>query len=77
MEVVFNSPTLYVVTYPDRDGVEVIDKRKGRGAFMSGGTAQRFRRELVEVVAQQGGPEAVDEVVEHFDALLTQPAVLH
>ena len=76
MNVVCNNPVLYVVDYPAIDAVEVIDKRSGRGALMSDGAARRFRLELQELADSQA-PEDFAALLDHFDALLTQPAVYH
>lgn len=77
MQVVFNNPVLYVVDYPAQDGIEVIDKRTGVGTFMRDAAAERFKRELHDFV--QGDPDidAFDDFIDHYAALLTQPAIYH
>jgi len=77
MQIVFNSPLLYVADYPAHDAVEVIDKRTGVGAFMRDETAQRFRAEFLELAAKNPDMEALDELIDHYHALMTQPAILH
>jgi hypothetical protein len=77
MQVVFNDPVLYVADYPAQDGVEIIDKRSGVGAFLRDETAQRFRREFGELMAGEPDLEAVDDFIEHYQDLMRQPAVLH
>ena len=76
MQIMFNNPVLYVVSYPTVDAIEVIDKRLGRGAFLSGTAAARFREELADVL-EQGDEEELDfeSCLDHFDALMTQPAI--
>ena len=76
MNVVFNNPMAYVVDYPGIDAVELIDKRCGRGVLMRDETARRFRRELEDWSHAQD-PEAFEVLLEHYCALLTQPAVYH
>lgn len=76
MRVMCNSPELYVVDYPGIDAVEVIDKRNGHGGLMRDETAQRFRVEL-EQWAETSDPDAFDEFIGHFGALMTQRAVYH
>ena len=76
MNVMFNNPLAYVVDYPGFDAVELIDKRSGRGVLMRADTARRFRQEL-EFWARTQDPEAFETLLEHYGALLTQPAVYH
>ena len=77
MQVVFNDPVLYVADYPALNGVEIIDKRSGTGAFIRDAAAQRFREEFKELMSGSPDIAAVDEFIDHYQALLTQPAVLH
>lgn len=76
MNIVCNNPDLYVVDYPAIDAVEVIDKRSGRGTLMRDGAAQRFRMELQAWAVSQD-PETFDAFIDHYGALMTQPAVYH
>lgn len=77
MQIVFNNPVLYVVSYPSVDSIEVIDKRLGRGTLLSGDTAARFRVELANVLeGEEDEQEAdLDIFLDQFDALMTQPAI--
>lgn len=77
MQVVCNNPLLYVADYPQHDGVEIIDKRSGVGAFMRHETAQRFRREFHKLVAQEPDAAAVEEFLGRYAALMNQRAVYH
>lgn len=75
MQVVFNNPVLYVVAYPNLDAIEVIDKRRGFGALLSGGTAERFKRELEDALTHGEEADDLDVCMDQFNALLTQPAI--
>lgn len=77
MNIVLNNPVLYVVDYPSVGAIEVIDKRRARGAFLEGDAALRFRRELKDAMAQNEAGEELDFdfYLDGFDALLTQPAI--
>lgn len=77
MQVMFNNPFLYVVSYPALNAIEVIDKRRGVGTFMRDGAAERFTRELRDAVAAGGPENDFGELIAHFDALLTHPAIYH
>ena len=78
MHVMFNNPYLYVVAYPAQNGIEVINKRKGRGVFMTDAAAERFKRELAEAIEDDDDDgESITDFVEHFDALMMHPAVRH
>ena len=76
MQVMFNNPDLYVVAYPAQNGLEVIDKRRGFGTFICDEAAERFTRELRDAI-ENGDGEDLGDFMEHFDALLTHPAVYH
>lgn len=77
MNIVLNNPVLYVVDYPSVGAIEVIDKRRARGALLEGATALRFRRELKDAMDQNEVGEELDfdMYLDGFDALLTQPAI--
>lgn len=79
MNIVLNDPVLYVVDYPSVGAIEVIDKRRARGVLLEGDAALRFRRELKDAMAQNEEGEELDFdfYLDHFDALLTQPAIYH
>jgi len=76
MNVVCNNPVLYVVDYPAQDAIEVIDKRSGRGTLIRAEAAQRFREEL-NLLASSEEADDFGEFIDHYDALLTQPAIYH
>lgn len=77
MNIVLNSLVLYVVDYPSVGAVEVIDKRRARGTLLAGDAAVRFRRELADAMGQSEDEDAdIDlECLDHFEALMTQPAI--
>ncbi|MBL8471037.1 MAG: DUF3567 family protein [Rhodocyclaceae bacterium] len=76
MQIVFNDASLYVVDYPAQEAIEVIDKRSGRGAFIRDDAARRFRADLNSFV-EAGEPDALDEFIGHYIALMHQPAIYH
>ena len=76
MNVVCNNPVLYVVDYPALDAVEIIDKRSGKGTMISDGAARRFRQEL-QGLAGSDAEEDFEALLDHYGALLTQPAIYH
>ena len=77
MNVVYSSPHYYVAEYPGQNGFELINLHQGTGTFLNGEIASSFRRSLATVIAGSPTVEIVDEFLEHFDGLMTQPAVLH
>lgn len=76
MHIVCNNPIAYVVDYPGLDAVELIDKRSGRGILMRDQIAHRFRAELADW-SHAPDPDAFETLLDHYGALLTQPAVYH
>ncbi len=79
MHIVLNNPDVYVVDYPSVGAIEVIDKRRARGALLAGDAAIRFRRELADAMNQGEGEEEgefdLDLCLGHFEALMNQPAI--
>lgn len=77
MQMVFNNPVLYVADYPAQDGIEIIDKRSGSGAFLRNGAAQRFRAAFVEFMSGEPDLDAFEEFIDDYEPMLTQRAVYH
>jgi len=79
MHIVLNNPDVYVVDYPSVGAIEVIDKRRARGALLEGDAAIRFRRELADVMRlgeeEEDGDLDLDLCLGHFEALMNQPAI--
>lgn len=74
MNIVCNNELLYVVDYPAYGAVEVIDKRRGRGALMRDATARQFRAEL-DSLAASSDPDEFERMMGHYAGLMTQPAI--
>lgn len=77
MLVVLNNQAFMVADYPGENAVEVIDKRAGMGGMIRDEAAQRFREEFSELMTQSPDIEQMDDFIEHYKALLNQPAILH
>jgi len=77
IQIVFNNPVLYVADYPAQNGVEVIDKRNGVGAFIRDAAAQRFREDFGQFVSGEPDIEAFGDFIDHYQVLFNQPAILH
>jgi uncharacterized protein DUF3567 len=77
MNVLYNSDNYYVVEFPGHCGVELVDKHRGRGAFLEGAVETKFRASMADLVSQEQGAESVDEFLGHYDALLTNRVILH
>lgn len=81
MNIVLNNPVLYVADYPSMGAVEVIDKRRARGVLLEGDMAVRFRKELADALSridEDEDEEGMDfdlECLDHFEALMNQPAI--
>jgi hypothetical protein len=76
MNLVYNSDHYYVVEFPG-DGYELVDKQSGRGAFLQGQSAEKFRDSMQSLVAVSPTIESVDEFLSGFEEMLTQNVVLH
>ncbi len=79
MNVMYNSENYYVVEFPGRAGIELVDKTTGRGGFLQGAVEVKFRAHMANLAIEQPEPstESVDEFLAHYDALLMNPVVLH
>jgi len=47
------------------------------GGMIRDEAAQRFREEFSELMTQSPGIEEMDDFIEHYKAMLNQPAILH
>ena len=77
MNVIYNSDNYYVVEYPAQHGYELVDKHAARGTFLHGEAADRFLESMKNAIAEDASAEHVDDFLDGFDMLLTQPVVFH
>lgn len=77
MNVMYNSENYYVVEFPGRDGIELVDKTTGRGGFLEGALEVKFRAHMATLAEEEPTTDSVDEYLAHYDALLNNPVVLH
>ena len=77
IQLVFDSPLMYVIDYPGRDVVEFQDKRSGRIGLLSGEVAQRFRLDFGALVSGDADAEALEDFIDGYDALANQSALVH
>ena len=77
MNVLYSSEHYYVIEFPGLGGIELVDKSAGRGGFLAGAVELKFRATMADLAAGEPSAESVDEFLGHYDALLTNPMVLH
>ena len=77
MNVIYNSDNYYVVEYPAQHGYELVDKHAARGTFLHGDAADRFLESMKSAIAEDASAEHLDDFLDGFDMLLTQPVVFH
>ena len=77
MNVMYNSDNYYVVEFPGRHGIELVDKTTGRAGFLEGAVEVKFRASMADLAAGEPSTESVDEFLEHYDALLVHSVALH
>ena len=77
MNVLYSSEHYYVIEFPGLGGIELVDKSAGRGGFLAGAVELKFRATMADLAAGEPNAESVDEFLGHYDALLTNPMVLH
>ena len=77
MNVMYSSKNYYVVEFPGRHGIELVDKTTGRAGFLEGAVEVKFRACMANLAAGEPSEESVDEFLGDYDALLTQSVSLH
>ena len=77
MNVMYSSENYYVVEFPGRHGIELVDKTTGRAGFLEGAVEVRFRATMADLAAGEPSVESVDEFLGLYDALLTHSVALH
>ena len=77
MNVIYNSDNYYVVEYPTEHGYELVDKHAARGTFLFGDVAEKFLESMKRTIAEDASAEHIDEFLDGFDVLMTQPVVFH
>ena len=77
MNVMYNSENYYVVEFPGRHGIELVDKSTGRAGFLQGAVEVKFRASMADFAAGEPSVESVDEFLDHYGALLTNSVALH
>ena len=77
MNVMYNSENYYVVEFPGRHGIELVDKTTGRAGFLEGAVEVKFRATMANLAAGEPSVESVDEFLGLYGALLTHSVALH
>jgi hypothetical protein len=77
MNVMYNSENYYVVEFPGRQGIELVDKTMGRAGFLEGDVEVKFRASMADLAAGEPNAEQVDEFLGHYDALLINSVAMH
>ena len=85
MNLIYNSAQYSVVEFGvDLDlealrfgGYEIVDKGGKRETFIAGTLAQSFRRDVNLLIAREPSVEEIDEFLGGYDAMMSQPVLLH
>ncbi len=85
MNMIYNSEQYSVVEFgADRDlealrfgGYEIVDKSGQRETFIGGELARSFRRNVNRLIASEPTVDQIDEFLGGYDALMSQPVLLH
>jgi len=77
MNVMYNSDNYYVVEFPGRHGIELVDKTMGRAGFLEGEVEVKFRASMADLAKGEPSVESMDEFLGHYDALLINSVALH
>jgi hypothetical protein len=85
MNLIYNSEQYSVVEFgadQNREslrygGYEIMDKSGRREIFIGGALAEAFRKDVEDLIATEPTIEDVDSFLGKYDALMSQPMVLH
>jgi len=77
MNVMYSSENYYVVEFPGRHGIELVDKTTGRAGFLEGAIEEKFRATMADLARGEPNEESMDEFLGLYDALLFHSVALH
>ena len=77
MKVLYDSSNYYVAEFPGCRGIELVDKRAGRTGYIEGMVEAQFRATMADLCSDENSDESVDDFLGGYDALLTNPLVMH
>lgn len=77
MHILYNSDSYCVAEFGSGAGIELVDKLARRSGFLEGQVAARLRLGMERLCTDDSGEEAVDEFLCRYEALLTNPILLH
>ncbi len=87
MNMIYNSPHFCVVEFGDDEskgstrvavgGFEIMDKTLRREIFLRGKDAEVFRASVEALIESEPTSEDVDEFLNSYSGLMTQPLTLH
>jgi hypothetical protein len=85
MNMIYNSPHFCVVEFTDygstvehaAGGFEIMDKSLRREIFLGGEEAERFRASVTALIEREPSLDEVDEFLQGYTGLMTQPLTLH
>lgn len=83
--MIYNSPQFCVFEFEgaalvgnrDVGGYEIMDKQLRKEIFLGGENADHFRKSVQQLIEQGPTSDQVDEFLQGFSGLMTQPVVLH
>ena len=85
MNLIYNSEQYSVVEFGADEqrealrfgGYEIMDKSGKREIFIGGPLAEAFRKNVEDLIASEPTVEEIDDFLGMYDALMSQPVVLH
>ncbi len=85
MNLIYNSEQYSVVEFGADNGREalrfggydIVDKSGQREVFIGGILAESFRQEVKHLIASEPSIEDIDSFLGQYDAMMSQPVVLH
>ena len=85
MNTIYNSPHFCVVEFSDlgderahpAGGYEIMDKTLRREIFLRGKDAEQFRDSVQALISGEPTVDDIDDFLEGYSGLMTQPLALH
>ena len=85
MNLIYNSEQYSVVEFGADEqrealrfgGYEIMDKSGKREIFIGGSLAEAFRKNVEDLIANEPTVEEIDDFLGKYDAIMSQPVILH
>ena len=75
--LLYNSAHFLVTESPSWGGIEIVDKRCRRAAYLEGELARSLRTSMADLANGKGDPGNLERFLDQYQGLYTNPLNLH